>query len=214
MPLEERKAAVEAGCYCWVIHRRWNHLCRLSLPTHQHQQLTNRENPGEGGPLSAWCTEPSQASPLNTSCQRLDKDSNSVLSPAPMTAVFPVYLTPPGSPQSKQPHYIHTRSSLQQRCQRLESPNNTIFPVPKVPGFPVHLTSPGSMWSMPPPHTFSLWQTQVFQGNLRSKLLWMTHKQVGGKLQLSSMDGVYKEENLKPFHQLYKLEIKSIWSTR
>ena len=34
---EGKPANLEAGWYCWVTHRGWNHLCSLSLCTYQHQ---------------------------------------------------------------------------------------------------------------------------------------------------------------------------------
>ena len=43
MPVEESQAAMEARRYCWVTCRGWSHHHSLSLPTHQHLQLSNRE---------------------------------------------------------------------------------------------------------------------------------------------------------------------------
>ena len=49
---EESQAATEARPYCWVTGRGWSHHHSLSLPTHQHQQLNNRE----AGPSNTWHT--------------------------------------------------------------------------------------------------------------------------------------------------------------
>ena len=64
MPVEERRATMEAKSYCWVMHRGWGHHHSLSLPTHKHLQLKNRET----GPSNAWYTElksrtPARAAP-------------------------------------------------------------------------------------------------------------------------------------------------------
>ena len=53
MPVEKCPIAMEARRYCWVTCRGWSHHYSLSLPTHQHQQLNNRE----ADPSNAWCTE-------------------------------------------------------------------------------------------------------------------------------------------------------------
>ena len=55
---------------------------------------------------------------------------------------------------------------------------------------------------------YSQKQTQVFQGSLRSKPHWTTHL-VEIKPQLKPRGSVAKEEDPKPSHQLYKLQIKS-----
>ena len=51
MPVEESWAAVEARQYSWVTHSGWSHHCRLSFPTHQHQQQRNRERLHRGWPF-------------------------------------------------------------------------------------------------------------------------------------------------------------------
>ena len=53
MPVEESRSAIEARQYCWVLHRGRSYYHNLSLPTCQHQQLTNREV----APSNAWHTE-------------------------------------------------------------------------------------------------------------------------------------------------------------
>ena len=53
IPVEESWGAVEARWHCWVMRREWNHYHSLSLPTHQHPQLNNRE----AGSSNTWCTE-------------------------------------------------------------------------------------------------------------------------------------------------------------
>ena len=58
-------------------------------------------------------------------------------------------------------------------------------------------------------------QTQVLQGSPRSKPQWTTHiVEMEIKPQLKPRGSLAKEEDLKPFHQLYKLQIKSTRSTR
>ena len=68
-------------------------------------------------------------------------------------------------------------------------------------------------------HTWpSLGQSQVLQGSLRSKPQWTQtpkpHAEVEIKPQLKPRGSVAKEEDPKPPHQLYKLQIKSTQSTR
>ena len=61
----------------------------------------------------------------------------------------------------------------------------------------------------------TLGQTQALQGSHRSKTpVDDPHVAVEIKPQLESMSSVAKEEDPKPSHQLYKLQIKSVWSTR
>ena len=133
MPLEESQAAMEAGWYCWVTHTGWSHNCSLSLSHHASDCSWTRERPQRGQPfeclmrqviekdpsqgccLGSYCAKQwrrtSQGTPLNESCQRLEKGSNRALSSSPMAAVLPSHLAPPDSPQSKQLCHCHTQSS-------------------------------------------------------------------------------------------------------
>ena len=43
MPLERNQVAMEAGCYCWVMHCGWNHHYSPFLPSCWPWQLCNRE---------------------------------------------------------------------------------------------------------------------------------------------------------------------------
>ena len=54
MPVEKRWATMEARQHCWVTCRGWSHHHNLSLPTHQYQQLNNRE---AADPSKVWPTE-------------------------------------------------------------------------------------------------------------------------------------------------------------
>ena len=45
MPLERNQVAMEAGCYCWVMHSGWNHHYSPFLPSCWLWQLCNREGP-------------------------------------------------------------------------------------------------------------------------------------------------------------------------
>ena len=67
-------------------------------------------------------------------------------------------------------------------------------------------------------HHFHTWplqgQTQALQGSLRSKPpVGDPHAEVEIKPQLKFRGSVNKEEDPKPSHQLYKLQIKSTGST-
>ena len=75
VPLEESQAALRARHYRWVRCRLWNHHWSLSLPTHWHWKLTNRERRQWGWyfeHLSHWAVEknPSQGCPLSASCAK------------------------------------------------------------------------------------------------------------------------------------------------
>ena len=59
-------------------------------------------------------------------------------------------------------------------------------------------------------HTWpSHWQVQVFQESFRSKPVEDPHEEVKIKPQLKPSGTVAKEEDSKPSHQLYKVQIKS-----
>ena len=189
------------------MHRGWNHYCSLSLsPYTEDGQLTNREKLQRGWPfecLTGWAIEkdPNRGllsaccaklqrrirlgSLLNASYKRIEKYSNSILSLVPMANGFPVHLVSAGSPQSKQPCPLNPWSSLRQSCQKLlKIIIITISSVPVAAGSLAYLVLPGSSQSKQLCHLHtwpSLGQTQVLQGSLRSKLLWITSVQRGDK---------------------------------
>ena len=179
--------------------QRWNHHCNLSLPTHQCWQLTSRErfqrgwpferqmcqaiekDPSQGRPLSACCTKQqrktNQRHPLNTSCNRLEKDSNSAIAPAPEAAGIPAHLVPPGSPWSKEPCHFYSRFTGAELPEATKNHKSTIFPVPMAAGSSEYRVLPGSLQSKQLYHLHtwsSLQQAQVLQGSspgVRSKPL-------------------------------------------
>ena len=179
---------MEAGWYCWVTHTGWSHHCSLShhasacswtrerpqreQPFECLMQQVIEKDPSLGCSLSAYCAKQwrrtSQGTPLNESCQRLEKGSNNALSPAPVAAGLPSHLAPLDSPQSKQLCHCHTQSS-QGQSQVLWAASET------------------------------------------SSCRWPTCRG-GDKSTMNSKGRGGNEEDQKPFHQLYKLQIKSTWS--
>ena len=72
MPVEESQAAMKARRYCWVTCMGWSHHHTLSLPTHQGQQLNNRE----AAPPNAWCTELQSRTPVREPLYVTDVPNN------------------------------------------------------------------------------------------------------------------------------------------
>ena len=72
MPVEESQAAMKARRYCWVTCMGWSHHHTLSLPTHQGQQLNNRE----AAPPTAWCTELQSRTPVREPLYVTDVPNN------------------------------------------------------------------------------------------------------------------------------------------
>ena len=60
----------------------------------------------------------SQRGLLNTSYQKLKKDSDRAITPVAEAVCVPAHLVPPGSPQPKQLSHIHTQPSLGKSCHR------------------------------------------------------------------------------------------------
>jgi len=82
------------------------------------------------------------------------------------------------------------------------------------------LPGPLSLKKLHHPYTWHSLEKTVLQGSLRSKPLWMIHMQRWiihrglDEPQLKPRGTVAKEEDPKPSHQLYKLQIKSTQSTK
>ena len=60
----------------------------------------------------------SQRGLLNTSYQKLKKDSDRAITPVAEAVCVPAHLVPPGSPQVKQLCHLHDQLSLGQSCHR------------------------------------------------------------------------------------------------
>jgi len=149
---------------------------------------------------------------------RKKKNSNSTTSSVIIEALIPVYQVLPGSLWSKESHHLHSGFPLRHSCQRLgKNHKSAIFPAALAASSPAYLVLSGFLWPKQLCHFHtcsSLGQAQVLLGNFRSKPLWMTHTKVEIKTQLKPRGSVAKEEDPKPSYQLYKLQVKSTWSTR
>ena len=135
--------------------------------------------------LYTWCCQSSHDSGscatsqylMGQSCQKLEKNPNITIPPEAIDST-PVYPSLPGSPRSKLPSHLLTRSPLGQSNQRLGKKNlkSATFPAVLAAGSPENLVRPGPLRfkQLPYLHTCSsLGQAQVLQSSLRSKLLWM-----------------------------------------
>ena len=95
---------------------------------------------------------------------------------------------------------------------------STIFPAALATNPPKYLVLPDPLRPKQP-YRFHTWpsqgQTQVLQGSLRSQIsVDNPHSEVEIKPQLKSRGSVAKEEDPKPSHKLYMLQIKSTQSTK
>ena len=136
------------------------------------------ENPSEITVFSPVCRAIEPRWPCNTCCQKLEKDPSGAKAPAPEAAGVPAQVEPPESPLSKQlspPYSILTGAEVP---EARENSKKAKSPVPMATRSPVDLAVPGSLWSKELHHTHT-WspprQTQVLEGSLGSKLLWITH---------------------------------------
>ena len=94
---------------------------------------------------------------------------------------------------------------------------STIFPAALAANSPEYLVLPEPLQPKQLHHLHawpSQGQTQALRGSLRSQIsVYNPHAEVEIK-QLKPRGSVAKEEDLKPSHQLYKLQIKFTRSTR
>ena len=85
---------------------------------------STEKEPRQGSPLSAWWVElwrkTSQKGLLTPSYKTLQKKEALCwgMTPAAEAVRVPALLMPPGSPQAKQLHHLHTQPSLGQSCHR------------------------------------------------------------------------------------------------
>ena len=87
----------------------------------------------------------------------------------------------------------------------------------QLPWVPGAARTPENQAAAAPPQLALTGATQVLQGSLRCKPLWMTHRQWWEKKKTKhswNPGGSVAKEDPKLSHQLYKLWIKSMWSTR
>ena len=143
--------------HCWVTLRGWSHHCSLSLPMCQPPALPGtRQSPHQG-----W--------PSQTYLQALRK--------APTRLTF--LCLPPGT--RKKPHQGWPSPAC---CQWLrKAPTRAVSLAAMAASFPAHLSPPGAPWPRQLCHLHalsSLGQTQVLQGSLGSRLLWVAHTQRWG----------------------------------
>ena len=101
------------------------------------------------------------------------------LSATPWTAA---YQAPPSMEFSRQEYWsgLPLPSPRAELLEARKNPKSTTSLTPLTTGSPAYLGLPRSLKSKQLHHLHtwpSLWQTQVLQGTLRNKLLWMTHMQ-------------------------------------
>ena len=86
------------------------------------------------------------------------------------------------------------------------------YQLPCAPGV---ARAPATQADAPPPHLALTWADPSPSGQSQEKTpVDDPHVEVQIKPQLNPRDSVAKEEDPNPSHQLYKLHIKSTWSTR
>ena len=118
----------------------------------------------------------------------LKKDSDRAITPAVEAVHVPAHLELPGSTQAKQPCHLHAQPSLGQSCHRQK----------KSCVYACRVASVVSN-SLPP---CGLWPARLLCQESGNKTTIETQGQCG------------KEDDPKPSHQPYKLQIKSTQSTR
>ena len=124
-----------------------------------------------------------------------------------------------GSPWSKQLPKLYTQSPLGQYCQRLgkktQDHHISCCPSLQLPRVTDAARASVIQAAVPLKHLVLTWSDPGPPGQPQEQnLVDDSHEELELKPQLEPRDSVAKEEDLKPSHQWYKLQIKSTWSTR